>query len=67
MYPARQQKRNIVIWRVTVVENSIVIEAADKPRAGWTEAALMLHERREDSLLDEVVLTDFDESEWVWE
>ena len=50
-----------------VVENGIFIESADKSRAGWTEAALKLHERQEDGLLDEVVLTDFDESEWVWE
>jgi len=56
---------NAVILRV--VEDGIVIEAADKPRSGWTEAARALHERQEDGLLDEVVLTDFDESEWVWE
>jgi antitoxin MazE len=56
---------NEVILRV--VEDGIVIESADKPRAGWTEAALKLHERREDGFLDEVALTDFDESEWVWE
>ena len=56
---------NEVILRV--VEDRIVIEAADKPRAGWTEAARMLHERHEVGLVDEVVLTDFDESEWVWE
>jgi antitoxin MazE len=50
-----------------VVEDGIVIEAANRPRTGWTEAARVLHERREDGLLDGVVLTDFDESEWVWE
>ena len=56
---------NEVILRV--VEQSIVIEAADKARAGWTEAARVLSERQEDGLLDGLVLTDFDESEWVWE
>lgn len=50
-----------------VVEDRIVIEAAHRPRTGWNEAARILHERREAGLLDEVVLTDFDESEWVWE
>ena len=56
---------NEVILRV--VEDGIVIEAAHKPRSGWGEAAQALHERQEDDLLDEAVLTDFGESEWVWE
>ena len=50
-----------------VIEDGIVIQSADKPRANWAEAARVLHDRREDHLLDELVLTDFDESEWVWE
>ena len=50
-----------------VVEDGIVIESAEKPRANWAEAARILGDRAEDGLLDEVVLTDFDESEWVWE
>jgi antitoxin MazE len=50
-----------------VVEDGIVIESAKEPRAGWAEAARSLSDRGEDRLLDEVVLTDFDESEWVWE
>jgi antitoxin MazE len=56
---------NEVLLRV--VEEGIVIEAADKPRAGWGEAARILHERREDGLLDDITATDFDETEWVWE
>ena len=50
-----------------VVENGIVIESADKPRANWAEAARILCEKAEDGLLDEFVLSNFDESEWVWE
>ena len=50
-----------------VVEDGIVIESADKPRANWAEAARILSDRAEDGLLDEFVLSDFDESEWVWE
>jgi len=50
-----------------VVDDGIVIESADKPRAGWGEAARALHEQREDGLLDEMIPTEFDESEWVWE
>jgi len=56
---------NEVILRV--VEDGIVIESADKPRAGWAEAACNLRQRGEDELLDEMVLTEFDETEWVWE
>lgn len=56
---------NEVLLRV--VDDGIVIESADKPRAGWGEAARTLHERREDGLLDEMIPTEFDESEWVWE
>lgn len=50
-----------------VVDDGIVIEAAEKPRAGWGEAARILHERKEDGLLDAMIPTEFDESEWVWE
>ena len=56
---------NEVLLRV--VEEGIVIEAADQPRVGWDEAARALRERGEDGLLDEVVPTDFDETEWAWE
>jgi antitoxin MazE len=56
---------NEVLLRV--VDDGIVIESADKPRAGWGEAARTLHERREDGLLDDMIPTEFDESEWVWE
>jgi antitoxin MazE len=56
---------NEVLLRV--VDDGIVIESADKPRAGWGEAARTLHERREDRLLDDMIPTEFDESEWVWE
>jgi antitoxin MazE len=56
---------NEVLLRV--VDDGIVIESADKPRAGWGEAARTLHERREDGLLDDMIPTEFDETEWVWE
>jgi len=50
-----------------VIDDGIVIESADKPRANWAEAASVLHGRGEDGILDEPVETDFDETEWVWE
>ena len=56
---------NEVLLRL--VDDGIVIESADKPRAGWGEAARTLHERREGGLLDDMIPTEFDETEWVWE
>lgn len=50
-----------------IVDSSIVIRPASTPRAGWDEAARSLSQRGDDGLFDEVALTDFDDSEWVWE
>ena len=52
--------------QLRVVESGIIIERAAAPRAGWGLAAELLRERGEDSLLDEIVATDFDESDWKW-
>ena len=49
-----------------VVENGIVIEAARAPRAGWAEAAKLVHQREEDGILDEPTPTRFDGTEWDW-
>ena len=45
----------------------VLIERTRKTRAGWADAAALMHKRGEDSLLDEPSATDFDESEWVWQ
>ena len=44
----------------------IVITATSKPRAGWAEAAQLLHERGDDGLLDAGTPTRFDDGEWEW-
>ena len=44
----------------------IVIRAVQRPRAGWEEAALRMHERAEDRLLDKEMPTRFDQEEWEW-
>ena len=53
---------------VRLVDSGILIVAsnAPHPRAGWARAAKLMRARGEDELLDEVALTDFDESEWEW-
>lgn len=43
---------------------AIMIEAADRPRAGWLEAAARLAESAEDE--DFFPATRFDEDEWQW-
>ena len=52
--------------QLRVVESGIIIEGVATTRAGWGLAAELLRDRGEDSLLDEIVATDFDESEWKW-
>ena len=51
---------------VQVTDSGLVIQAANRPRAGWAEAAQALGEGSQAGLLDEPVSTAFDESEWVW-
>lgn len=53
--------------QLSVVESGLMIKGASAPRAGWDKAAQELRERGEDGLLDEPTLSDFDDSEWVWE
>ena len=45
---------------------AIVISSAARPRAGWGEAAKLMHERDEDRLLDAPTGTRFDDEEWKW-
>jgi antitoxin MazE len=44
----------------------LLITAARRPRAGWAEAAEVMHERGDDRLLDRPTKTRFDEEEWEW-
>jgi antitoxin MazE len=49
-----------------VVRSGIIIRGVDAPRTGWAAAAERMRQRNEAELLDEPVLTVFDETEWVW-
>ena len=44
---------------------SLVVRPASSTRAGWAEAAAALA-RTNDDLLDGVVATTFDQTEWRW-
>ena len=50
-----------------VVEAGILIEGSPDARVGWDEAARRVRERGDDRLIDEVVPTEFDQTEWTWE
>ncbi len=45
---------------------AIVIERAASPRAGWAEAAKVMRQRSDDTLIDSPAPTHFDEKEWEW-
>ena len=49
-----------------VVETGLLIERTQKTRAGWADAAALMHTRGEDGLLHEPLATEFDDSEWEW-
>ena len=47
-------------------DGRIVISSASRVRAGWAEAARLLHQRGEDGLVHAATSTRFDEGEWEW-
>lgn len=47
-------------------DRSIVITSTKKLRAGWSESAKLLHDRKQDSLIDSPRRTQFDKTEWQW-
>jgi antitoxin MazE len=49
-----------------VEDNRIVIAPAERPRAGWADAARQLRSRAEDGVLDAPVATHFDGEAWEW-
>lgn len=44
----------------------IVIERANAPRAGWSEAFAAMAAAGDDALLDPPATNAFDETEWTW-
>jgi antitoxin MazE len=49
-----------------VQEGAILIQASDRPRVGWAEAARRLVVEEGGGLIDPPTATRFDESEWRW-
>ena len=44
----------------------LVVQGAQRPRAGWAQAARAMAEARHDTLLDPPLSTRFDREEWKW-
>ncbi len=44
----------------------LIVRAAQGPRAGWADAAKVMHARGDDRLLDAGTSSQFDEKEWRW-
>ncbi|TAK21348.1 MAG: AbrB/MazE/SpoVT family DNA-binding domain-containing protein [Chloroflexota bacterium] len=51
---------------LTVENGHLVARPVRAPRAGWAEAAQLMHERGDDVLLDRDTPTEFDRNEWTW-
>lgn len=47
-------------------DGTIIIARARRTRAGWAEAARLIHERSEDRMEEPPTSTRFDEEEWEW-
>ncbi len=54
------------IVELSVVDGSLVVRPASKPREGWDAAFKQMSEAGEDALLDPDLPTEFDEAEWEW-
>jgi antitoxin MazE len=44
----------------------LIVQAAQRARSGWAEAAKRMHTREDDALLDEPTPTKFDREGWEW-
>ena len=53
-----------VVLRVR--DGAILISRASAPRAGWSDAAKTVRRRGDDTLLDPITSTYFEEKEWRW-
>jgi antitoxin MazE len=49
-----------------VRDGAIIISRSNSPRDGWSDAAKTMRRRNEDTLLDPITSTCFDEKEWQW-
>ncbi len=51
---------------ISVHKDQLVVRPASRPRQGWDERFRAMATYRDDRLLDEPTLTQWDASEWQW-
>jgi hypothetical protein len=51
---------------MTVEGNRLIVHAVHQPRADWAARFAEMAEKGDDHLLDEAVLTQWDEDGWKW-
>ena len=49
-----------------VRNGAIIITSIKNTRAGWAEAAKVMHNRKQDQLIDSPTETQFDKNDWQW-
>lgn len=49
-----------------VEDDRLIIRPARAPRFGWSEAFAVMSRRGDDSLLDEDIISQWDQREWRW-
>lgn len=51
---------------IEVQAGCLILRAASRPRAKWSEAFATMTAQGDDLLLDEMIATDWDVQEWEW-
>ena len=51
---------------MAVQSDQVVIRSARRPRQGWEEKFLAMHERGDDRPIDEFPASTWDDEEWEW-
>ena len=49
-----------------VRNGAIIITSIKNTRAGWAESAKVMHNRKQDQLIDSPTETQFDKNDWQW-
>lgn len=51
---------------IEVQGDRLIVRKASNLRSGWAEAFAIMAEQHDDVLQDEVISTDWDQTEWEW-
>ncbi|MBE9015712.1 AbrB/MazE/SpoVT family DNA-binding domain-containing protein [Chroococcidiopsis sp. CCALA 051] len=51
---------------IEVQDECLIVRAASRSRIGWDKAFAAMAEQKDDVLLDDVNITEWDRTEWKW-